>query len=282
MSNSKYYILYPNDKVSYKYKNDFSKFDVKYSETPSEYDISGISNDFLLVGKKILPNLSIRSKNLKNIVYFNEETENLINEFAIKNFKEVKSFLKELSSKYKFPLLSTEESTQFSKDLATFYLLFAYHRNLALICDTLTKDLKDEQYIKDTLIPRIMDLNEINKRLFKIPFLVIEEEILKCKKQKELKSYLLPYHNNLLKAVNEFTQQIKYSISSYIDIKRKITCPITENIFHLVWYIFISYVVSNVKPSKIGLCIYCGKLRKYSTNMGAKCSRCTNKGRTQR
>lgn len=282
MSNSKWYILYPNDRVSYKYKNDFSKFDVENSENPSEYSLLGMTNDFIKTGEKIFPNLSIHSKNLQKRYYLNEETQNMINEFDINNFKEVMSFLEDLSNKYQFPTLSQEEATEFAKCLATFSLLFSYHRNLALICGTLTKDLKDEQYITTTLKPRIINLNEISKMLFKNTFEVNENKILKCKTNRKLCSYLLPYHNNLLMAVNEFTQKIDYSISSYIDIKRKATCPITQNVFHLVWYEFINYVVSDVVPSKIGFCSYCGKIRKYKTKDGNKCEKCKYKGRTNK
>ena len=280
MSNSKYYILYPNDKVSYKYKNDFSKFDVENSENPSEYSVLGMTNDFIKTGEKILSNLSIHSKNLQKRYYLNEETQNMINEFDINNFKEVKSFLEELFNKYQIPLLNQEKSTEFAKYLATLNLLFSYHRNLALICDTLTKDLKDEQFIEDTMKPRITNLNEIGKLLFKNLLEVNEDKILECKTNRKLCSYLLPYHNDLLRAVNEFTQKIHYSISSYIDIKRKTTCPITENVFYLIWYVFINYVVSNAKPSKILFCVHCGKIRKYKTKNGNKCEKCTNKGRT--
>lgn len=282
MSDSKYYILYPSDKVSYKYKNDFSKFDAPNTEKVPEYSALGLTNDFIRTGKKILPNLSISSKNLDHSLYINKKTQKMINKFDIKNFEEVKSFLEELFSKYKFPQLSTEESKEFSIHLAIFNLLFSYHRNIALICNSSAKDLRKDQFVQDTMKPRINNLKKIGEMLFDNLINVSEKKILNCKNNKDLRKCLLPHHNFLLNAVNEFTQQIDYSISLYIDIDKKATCPITKNIFHLVWYIFISYVISDVVPSKIGFCSYCGKIRKYKTKDGNKCEKCKYKGRTNK
>lgn len=279
MANNKVYILYPNDKVSYKYKNDISKFDVSNSEDSPEYSALGMTKDFIKTGEKILSNLTISSKTLRNCNYINKETTKLINNFTINDFKEIKPFLEDLNKKYKFPELKENEAIQFAKRLAIFNLLFSYHRNLALICDSSAKDLRNELFIDDIMKPRIRNLNKIGNMLFEFPTQVDEDELLECENKKDIKSYLLSYHNDLLKAVNEFTHTIGYSISSYIDIKRKVTCPITNEIFHLIWYIFISYVICTVKPSKIGFCIYCGRLRSFSTKSGKKCNRCVNKGR---
>lgn len=279
MANNKVYILYPNDKVSYKYKNDISKFDVSNSEDSPEYSALGMTKDFIKTGEKILSNLTISSKTLRNCNYINKETTKLINNFTINDFKEIKPFLEDLNKKYKFPELKENEAIQFAKRLAIFNLLFSYHRNLALICDSSAKDLRNELFIDDIMKPRIRNLNKIGNMLFEFPIQVDEDELLECENKKDIKSYLLSYHNDLLKAVNEFTHTIGYSISSYIDIKRKVTCPITNEVFHLIWYIFISYVICTVKPSKIGFCIYCGRVTKYSTKSRKKCDKCTNKGR---
>ena len=279
MAGSKVYILYPNDKISYKYKNDISKFDVPDSEKPPEFSASGIIEDFIKVGGEILPNMTIFYKYLRNYHYLNDNTIQIIHDFIINNFQEIKPFLEDLNRKYNFPELSEDKAIQFAERLAIFNLLFSYHRNLALICDSSAKDLKKEPFIEDIMKPRIKNLNEIGNMLFESPIQVDEDELLKCENKKEIKSYLLSYHNDLLKAVNEFTHTIGYSISSYIDIKRKVTCPITNEIFHLIWYIFISYVICTVKPSKIGFCIYCGRVTKYSTKSRKKCDKCTNKGR---
>ena len=279
MADSKVYILYPNDKISYKYKNDISKFDVPDSEKPPEYSALGMTKDFIKTGEKILSNLTISSKNLRIYHYINKNTNQMINDFSINDFQEIKPFLEDLNKKYNFPELKEDEAIQFAERLAIFNLLFSYHRNLALICDSSAKDLKKELFIEDIMKPRIKNLNEIGNMLFESPIQVDEDELLKCENKKEIKSYLLSYHNDLLKAVNEFTHTIGYSISSYIDIKRKVTCPITNEIFHLIWYIFISYVICTVKPSKIGFCIYCGRVTKYSTKSRKKCDKCTNKGR---
>lgn len=276
MSNINVFTLKTNNKIAYK-KADC--FDFIETEEAHEYTVTGIIKNIQKFSKRILPSLEIKNKKYRNNLYINPKLLKELNKFDIKgaNRSEVQSCISEFNKIYSFPELDENESIEFAKNLAILNLMYSFQRDLALLHYYKPQKCNDSEYIYGTIQPIINNINKTGQMLFTKYYDITEEDLSKCKNIKEIRKYLLPYKNKLLFTVNELSNEISYSIVSYIDIKSHCVNIISNKVFNLIWHIFVNYIVADVAPHKLSFCPICGSLRESTTKKGLKCKKCKDK-----
>lgn len=277
MSNSNTFTLITNNKIAYL---NAKSFDFDTDKNSDEHYVSDFFENVNKFGKKILPHTTIQANHYRNNHYINDkELKRELNKFEIKGKgkEQVLDYISEFNAVYNFPKLNEEESIKFAKELAILSLMFDFQKNLVMISNTKAcRTNVTTGYIKDKLTPRIEELNNTGKLLFKKYKELKEEEFLKCKNIKEIRKFLSSYKNKLLYAVNELSNEIKYFIQPRIDVQSRCVNITSDKVFHLIWHIFVNYIVADVAPSKLSFCPICGSLREQTTKDGIKCKECKN------
>lgn len=280
MSNKATYTLITNNKIAYLNAN---SFDFDDNEKPQEYLITSFLEKVNKFGKKILPSIKIEKNNYRNNLYINEKLKKQLNNFkTIENNKnKILSCINEFNKLFNFPKLDENESIEFAKELAMLSLMYEFQKNLVCIshsqAHTYINEIKQSDYIIEKLDPMIDNLNEIGTKLFKEYDELLTDDFLEYKNIKEIRKFLLPYKKRLLFAVNELSNDISYCISPKIDVQSRFVNVTSNKVFHLIWHIFVNYIVADVSPSKLTFCPSCGSLREQTTKSGIKCKKCKNK-----
>lgn len=279
MSNENSFTLITNNKIAYLNAN---SFDFDTTENLLEFYITDIYKNVEKFGNKILDGLKIETNHHRNNHYINDrQLKREINKFDIIGKEQVLNCVKEFNKIYNFPELDEKEAMSFAKELAILSLMFAFQRDLVLV--SYNKSYKynnpntQTDYIENTLRPRIENLNTTGKLLFKEYKELEEENLLKCNNIKEIRKFLSSYKSKLLYAVNELSNEIKYSIRPRIDVQSRCVNITSDKVFHLIWHIFVNYIVADVAPSKLNFCTICGTLREQTTKKGIKCKKCKNR-----
>lgn len=269
------YTLITNNKIAYL---NAMAFDFDDSETPHQYRITSILKKVDEFGKKILSHITIEANHYRNNLYINKtELKPALNTFGItgKGKEEVQKYVDGFNESFHFPKLNEEESIEFAKELAILDLMFTFQKDLVILSNPNKKNT--DEYIFETLRPTIADINTVGELLFIEYNKISEENLLKCKEKEDAENFLSSYKYKLLFAVNELSSTISYSISPRIDVKSRCVNITSKKVFHLLWHIFVNYIVADVTPSKITFCPYCGSLREQVTKLGLKCKKCRNK-----
>ena len=289
-------------------KDGYASLDIGQTTDLREFNIDEILFDAYKSGEKLFDNIKKIIKETEIDGDIIEKIEDLnINDSVARNIE----YINEWCEKYGFPTSTSSNSNSiarysnnnmpindistFSKNLMIFYILYSFHLNFVFLYNAKLEyyKSKDEIDILDYVENQFkVKLNNINilgplfiKDFKKLNLNVFLEEkemetIIKDKKQRLdfLDEFKLPY----LKRVNEISYNLKNSIISIIDIENKVIDISSENIFHLIWHIFINYIILDTKPSKICECKICHtELIQTGSKKPTRCKEHENTGRQE-
>ena len=192
--------------------------------------------------------------------------------------------------------VTLNDISTFSKHLMIFYLIYSFHLNLVFLYNDKidyyikkedTVDLEDYINKFETKIDNINILGSLFIQHFEKldldTFIEKGEEQITIKKYKKerqefIENLKIPY----LKAVNNFSYNLKNSIISIVDIENNCIDISSENTFHLIWHIFMNYIVLDTKPSKICECKICHiELIQTGTKKPTRCEKHKNTGKQE-
>lgn len=260
-------------------------FDINKMKEYSEYEPFELIENAFDTGCKILenfPNIGENDRLSINKVINKNIFDDIKALHISQHLELIKPYIEEFQNKYDFPVLKETNYVEFSEQLILFSLMYSFNRDLILISHNRvnykfkSKKLK-LKYIEDTLNKRIFYFNETGNILFK-KFDELEEIDIDNKYIINNKIYfhLKKYKTMLLNAVNEFSYRYSYTISSFIDVKKRCVNFTSEKVFNLIWHIFVNFVLADTLPKKISFCDSCGKMIENNTKIRKICENCEN------
>lgn len=262
-------------------------FEIDKMKEYSEYEPFELIENAFDTGSKILknfPNIGrLNSLSINKVI--NKDIFDDVKSLNIsQHLEKVMPYIKEFQNKYSFPVLKEEDYVEFSEQLILFGLMYSFNRDLILISRHRTNMLKTDdsryKYVTEILNPRIENFNNIGKILFK-NFNTIYKIQLDTENEKIIDKIPICFHlkgckGMLLNAVNEFSYKYSYTISSFIDVRKRCVCFTSEKVFNLIWHIFVNFVLADTLPEKITFCDSCGKMIENNTKIRNICKSCKN------
>lgn len=256
-------------------------FGIEYGKKFLDYNSKKFLDNSFKMGKTFISTLPL--KNNEDLLYKDRPPStiyNKVNQIDIEgNLDKIKQYIHKFEEKYNFPQMQEEEYIEFSKNLMIFYLMYCYNRDYIMIYQHQLHNKKhanneDERifYIEDVLKPRIQEFNSVRKDLFEKDGIDFSTFLKKVENNEE-KDYLKDFKNDLLYAVNDFSIDIKYNVTSFVDVEKQTLHITSSKIFFLIWHIFVNYVLANVLPEKISFCDYCFCMLENKTKLKHYCKK---------
>lgn len=286
MSNfSGFRVFQDNKSLVENVENAIHAFDIDKMKEYAEYEPFELIENAFDSGSKILknfPNIGQTDKLSINKVINKNIFDDIKALHISQHLELIKPYIEEFQNKYDFPVLKEADYVEFSEQLILFSLMYSFNRDLILIShNRVNYKFKSEKlklkYIEDTLNKRIFYFNETGNILFK-NFNELEEIDIDNDFILDNKIYfpLKKYKTMLLNAVNEFSYRYSYTISSFIDVKKRCINFTSEKVFNLIWHIFVNFVLADTLPKKITFCDTCGKMIECTTKIRENCENCEN------
>lgn len=281
MSKISYYKLDEHSNSNKKnVKNLVNVYGIEFGKKFLDYNSKKLLDNAFKLGKKIFSQLPL--KNNDNIIcpVIHKNIYKKIKELDVEgNLDKIKKYIGEFEQKYDFPKMTDEEYVEFSEQLMLFYLMYLYNRDYIIIYNhqlnnSKCKNNEDEReyYLKEFLKPRIENFNSVRYDLFEEDGIDIHTFLNYVNDKKE-NEYLSPLKTDLLNAVNEFSADIAYSVTSFVDTEKQTLHITSSKVFFLIWHIFVNYVIANVLPEKISFCDYCFCMIENKTKLAHRCKK---------
>lgn len=255
-------------------------YGIEFGKKYLDYNSKKFLDNAFKLGNKIFSNLPLKNNDNTICPIISKNIYKKIEELDIENnLDKIKKYIENFEKRYDFPKMQDEEYIEFSKQLMIFYLMYSYNRDFIIIHNhqlnnKKCKNNEDERdfYIEDVLLPRINNFNLVRNDLFETTGIDFDKFLESVDNNSE-KDYLKDFKTDLLNAVNEFSIDIDYSVTSFVDVEKQ-TLHITSNkVFFLIWHIFVNYVLANVLPEKISFCDYCFCMIENPTKLAHKCKK---------